>query len=289
MVSNKMNYQVPNRGTPPANKVKYSVDQEAELLSENLLKIKHKIVVMSGKGGVGKSTISANLAVALANRKQKVGILDSDIHGPSIPSLLGVKDKRPEVVNERVVPVDGPLNLKIISIDFFLPDNTSPVIWRGPLKMRALKQFLSDIEWPVLDYLIVDLPPGTGDEPLSIMQLIPDLDGIIMITIPSDVSQHVVRKAINMTKQMDVPIIGLIENMSGFVCPNCNTYYDMLGSGGVESLAKEYSIKFLGKIPIDPIIAKNADSGKSFLLENSNNNSSKAMNDIIDKILETVE
>jgi len=284
-----MDYQVPQRSSSPDETVKKAVDQESLQLSENLLKIKHKIVIMSGKGGVGKSTISANLAVALANRKQKVGILDSDIHGPSIPSLLGVKDKRPELVNERIVPVNGPLDLKIISIDFFLPDNTSPVIWRGPLKMRALKQFLSDIEWPVLDYLIVDLPPGTGDEPLSIMQLIPDLDGIIMITIPSDVSQHVVRKAINMTKQMDVPIIGLIENMSGFVCPTCNTYYDMLGSGGGESLAKEYSIPFLGKIPIDPIIAKNADSGKSFLFEKSNNNCIKAMNDIIDKILEIVD
>ena len=289
MVSNNMDYQVPQRSSSPDETVKKAVDQESLQLSENLLKIKHKIVIMSGKGGVGKSTISANLAVALANRKQKVGILDSDIHGPSIPSLLGVKDKRPELVNERIVPVNGPLDLKIISIDFFLPDNTSPVIWRGPLKMRALKQFLSDIEWPVLDYLIVDLPPGTGDEPLSIMQLIPDLDGIIMITIPSDVSQHVVRKAINMTKQMDVPIIGLIENMSGFVCPTCNTYYDMLGSGGGESLAKEYSIPFLGKIPIDPIIAKNADSGKSFLFEKSNNNCIKAMNDIIDKILEIVD
>ncbi|MFW9930501.1 MAG: Mrp/NBP35 family ATP-binding protein [Candidatus Thorarchaeota archaeon] len=284
-----MNYQDSKNMKDSKNQVNIPLDQENIQLAEKLMKIKHKIVIMSGKGGVGKSTISANLAISLASRNRKVGILDSDIHGPCIPSLLGVKNKRPEVSNNKIVPVSGPFNLKVVSIDFFLPDLSSPVIWRGPLKMRAIKQFLSDVEWETLDYLIVDLPPGTGDEPLSIMQLINDLDGIIMVTVPTDISQHVVRKAINMVKQFNIPIIGIIENMSGFFCPKCHEIYNILGAGGGESLAEEYKIPFLGKIPIDPLIAKSSDSGKSFLLENEDNICSKAFDLIINKIIEIVE
>ena len=280
-----MNFQVPDEKKTR----KDVIDQEDLHLTENMLKIKHKIVIMSGKGGVGKSTISANLAVAFANANRKVGILDCDIHGPSIPSLLGIKDKRPEMINQRIIPVKGPLDINVVSIDFFLPDISSPVIWRGPLKMRAIKQFLTDVAWEELDYLIIDLPPGTGDEPLSIMQFIDDLDGIIMITIPSNISQHVVRKAINMVRSMDTPIIGIIENMSGFLCPNCNKIYEIYGKGGGELLSEEFNINFLGKIPIDPLIAEYSDLGKSFLLEKTSTNCSKAMNSIIEMIIAIIE
>ena len=284
-----MNYQISKSGKNPPKKSNNSLDPSEIQLLENMQKIRHKIVVMSGKGGVGKSTVSANLAISFAKKNKKVGILDADIHGPSIPSLLGVKHANPKIVNQKIQPVFNSLDIRVVSIDFFLPDLGSPVIWRGPLKMRALKQFLSDVEWDELDYLIVDLPPGTGDEPLSILQLIKDLDGVIMITIPSDLSQHVVTKAINMVNELKVPIIGLIENMSGFVCPKCKTSFDILGKNGGEVLAEEYHINFLGKIPLDPLISENADLGKSILVENQESISSKAINLIIDRIIKIIE
>ena len=190
-------------------------------VTENLKKIKHKLLILSGKGGVGKSTVSANLAVALSNNGYRVGILDIDIHGPSIPKMLGIEDKKPLSSQHGFNPVIYSPNLKVMSMGFLLQNKDSPVIWRGPMKMTAIKQLIGDFNWGNLDFLIVDIPPGTGDEPLSITQIIPNCDGAIIVTTPQDVALVSVRKSINFVKKMQIPIIGIIENMSGFTCPSC--------------------------------------------------------------------
>jgi ATP-binding protein involved in chromosome partitioning len=214
-------------------------------------KISHKIAVISGKGGVGKSTITVNLAAAFALHENRVGILDADIHGPSVPKLLGLTGQRLKVGPPGAFPVTGPLGIKVVSIDFFMPERV-PTIWRSPLKMTAIRQFLSDIVWGELDILFVDLPPGTGDEPLSIAQLLPEIDGVIIVTIPSELSSGVVKKAITFAQRLCMPIIGVVENMSGFVCPSCGDKIDIFPSGGGKKLAEEAGVPFLGSIPGRP-------------------------------------
>ncbi|RLF48739.1 MAG: ATP-binding protein [Thermoplasmata archaeon] len=230
--------------------------------------VKRKIMVMSGKGGVGKSTVAASLAVALRALGKSVGILDADIHGPSVPKIIGAENVRLEVVDNKIVPAVVHDGIRVISMAYLLSESDSPVIWRGPIKMKAISQFLNDVDWGELDYLIVDLPPGTGDEPLSIAQLLPNNDGAIIVTTPQEVSLLSVRKAVNFARVLKVPIIGVIENMSGFVCPNCGTRIEIFGSGGGEKIAKEYDLRLLGKIPIDPRIVEAGDSGKALMVEN---------------------
>jgi len=249
--------------------------------------IKHKIAVISGKGGVGKSTVTVNLAAAFAAQGHpgKVGVLDADIHGPCVPKMLGLKGQK--LVGGpagTIFPVTGRYGLKVVSMDFLLPSDEAPVIWRGPLKMRVIQQFLSDILWGELDFLFIDLPPGTGDEPLSVMQLIPDIDGVIIVTMPSEVSQAVVKKAITFAKQVGVPVIGIIENMSGFVCPECGAQLDIFKTGGGKTIADELSVPYLGKIPIDPAICINSDSGTPFVTEKNASPTIKAFAEIIMKI-----
>ena len=256
---------------------------------EKMARVKHKIMIMSGKGGVGKSTITANLAAALAKRGYRVGILDSDIHGPSIPKILGIQGKHPQKAETGITPVTTKHGVKVISMDLFLYSSEDPLIWRGPLKMKAIRQLLSDVDWGELDYLLVDLPPGTGDEPINIAQLMPEMDGALIITAPSDLSQHVVRKAVTMAQRMRIPIIGIIENMSGFVCPHCGEKHSLLGSGGGEQISKEMNIRLLGKIPIDPKIAENTDQGTPFALSNPESEAAKIFNEIVEKIRKTVE
>jgi len=204
------------------------------LEQEQKLRIKHKIAVISGKGGVGKSTVAVNLAVAFAmhGHTNRVGILDADIHGPSVPKIFGLIGQRLEIGPLGVFPPSGKLGIKVASMDFLLPDENAPVIWRGPLKMTMIRQFLSDIVWGNLDILLIDLPPGTGDEPLSIAQLLPEMDGVVIVTIPSEVSQVVVKKSVMFARQVGMQIIGVVENMSGFVCPQCRNKIDIFKSGG---------------------------------------------------------
>ncbi|WXG41026.1 MAG: Mrp/NBP35 family ATP-binding protein [Candidatus Freyarchaeum deiterrae] len=254
-----------------------------------MTKIKHKIMIMSGKGGVGKSTVTANLATALAKKGYKVGILDSDIHGPSIPKILGIQGKHLKPTETGFYPITTKQGVKVISMDLLLLDSETPLIWRGPLKMKAIRQLLSDAEWGELDYLLIDLPPGTGDEPLNIMQLMPEMDGAIIITAPSDLSQYVVRKAVSMARKMNIPIIGIIENMSGFVCPNCGEKYDILGSGGGKKISEEMNLNFLGQIPIDPKITENTDQGTPFIINDPESQAAKVFNEIVQKIQKTVE
>lgn len=230
----------------------------------NLRGIKNKIMVMSGKGGVGKSTVAANLAASLAQRGYDVGLLDGDIHGPTIPKMFGIGDLKPEVGEAGLIPVSVSSNLKVMSIGFFLDNKDTPVIWRGPAKMGAIKQFLEQVSWGKLDFLIIDLPPGTGDEPLSIAQLIPDCDGAVLVTTPQDVALLSVRKSINFVNTVKIPIIGLVENMSGIICPHCNEKIDVFGSGAVSRAALDFDIPVLGRLPIEPDIAAKGDSGNVF-------------------------
>lgn len=264
---------------------KQLADQQQKL-RQKMNKIKHKIAIISGKGGVGKSTITTNLATFFATHghANRVGILDADIHGPSIPKMLGLIGQRLQLTSSGVLPVTGPFGIKIVSIDFLLPEIETPTIWRGPLKMTAIRQFLSDIMWGELDVLFIDLPPGTGDEPLSVAQLLPEMDGVIIATIPSEVSQNVVKKAITFAGRLNMPIIGVVENMSGFVCPHCGMKSDIFSSGGGQNVAKELNIAFLGSVPIDPKISADSDKGLPFVIENPASPASKSFTEFAHKI-----
>ncbi len=257
--------------------------QEDQILKQNMRKIKHKIAVISGKGGVGKSTVTVNLAVSFAQKGFKVGVLDADIHGPSVPKLLGVDGQQVKYGPPGAFPVTGPLGLKVMSIDFFLPEQ-APTIWRGPLKMRAIRQFLIDIVWGELDFLFIDLPPGTGDEPLSIAQLLPDLDGVVIVTMPTALSSVVVKKAITFAEQLNMPIIGVVENMSGFICPHCGTKTEIFQSGGGEKMAQEVGVPFLGSIPIDPAVGVDSDKGQPFVLAHKDSAAAKSFMGIVGKV-----
>jgi ATP-binding protein involved in chromosome partitioning len=259
-----------------------------EKTRENLAKMKHKIMVLSGKGGVGKSTVAAHLALALAEKNYKVGLLDSDIHGPSIPKILGIENKKPELSEQGITPVVAAPNLKVMSMSFFLPTADSPIIWRGPVKMGAIKQFINDVHWGELDYLIVDLPPGTGDEPLSIAQLIPDSDGAVIVTTPQEVAMISVRKSLNFVKKMNIPIIGIIENMSGFTCPHCKKTVDIFKTGGGYKASIDFMIPFLGKIPLDPSIVEHGDMGE-IALNNNNSDTNRSFENIVENIEKIIE
>ncbi|MBC8225373.1 Mrp/NBP35 family ATP-binding protein [Candidatus Bathyarchaeota archaeon] len=257
-----------------------------EKLRSRMTKIRHKIAVISGKGGVGKSLVTVNLAVALAlnGRNGRVGVLDADIHGPCVPKMLGLEGERLQSGPPGVFPAFGPLNIKVVSMAFLLPSVDAPVIWRGPLKMGAIRQFLSDIAWGDLDYLLIDLPPGTGDESLSVLQLLPEMDGVIIVTIPSEVSQDVVKKAVSFARKMGVPILGIVENMSGVVCPHCGEQVDVFGSGGGEKVATDMGVTFLGSIPLDPRISKTTDAGAPFIIEEPDSQAAAVFRKIVEKV-----
>jgi len=261
-------------------------DEQQKTLRIRMDKVRHKIAVISGKGGVGKTMVTVNLAVAFAKRgiPSRIGILDADIHGPCVPKMLGIKGQTLKAGPPGVFPAMGPMGIKVVSMDFLLPNQESPVIWRGPLKMTAIRQFLSDIVWGELDFLFIDLPPGTGDEPLSVMQLLPEMDGVVIVTIPSEVSQDVVKKAVTFARMLNVPVIGIIENMSGFVCPRCGAQIDIFKTGGGEKISKDLEVPFLGKIPIDQRVCEDSDKGMPFVVEDVNSPATKAFMTIVEKI-----
>jgi len=258
-------------------------------VTDILIKINHKILVLSVKGGVGKSTVSANLAVALSEKGYDVGILDIDIHGPSIPKMLGVEDKKPGASGVGMNPVFFSPKLKVMSMGFLTQDRDSPVIWRGPLKMMAIKQLIGDVDWGVLDYLVVDIPPGTGDEPLSIAQLIPNCDGAVIVTTPQDVALLSVRKSINFVKKMNIPVIGIVEKMSGFKCPHCGKNIDLFKTGGGLKASKDFNVPFLGQIPIDPQIVETGDSGEPFVIKDKGSDTAKAFVEIVESVEKIVD
>lgn len=263
--------------------------EEETRLADTLAGIKHVVIVMSGKGGVGKSTVSSNLAASLSMKGYQTGIMDLDITGPNIPKMFGVEDEKLMAVDQRLIPVTVPPSLKLMSMAFLLPDRDSPIMWRGPVKMSAVKQFIEDVNWGQLDYLVIDMPPGTGDEALSIVQLIPKADGMVIVTTPQDVALLDSRKSLVFAAETGIPIIGIVENMSGFVCPHCGEVTDIFGSGGGEATAGEMNVQFLGRVPIEPGIVLSGDSGMPIVLKDPSSESAKAFAGIIDRIVKTVE
>jgi len=237
---------------------------ELQALAERMGKVRHKILVLSGKGCVWKTTVAVNLAVALARQGYRVGLLDVDIHGPNVAKLLNLEDARITVVDDEIIPVGWGPNLKVISMAFLLANRNEAVIWRGPLKMKVIEQFLKDVRWGELDYLVVDAPPGTGDEPLSVAQLIADADGAVLVTTPQELALLDVSKCVNFCKQLSLPVLGLVENMSAFVCPTCGNTVEVFNVGGAKTLAARLGIAFLGRIPLDPAVSKGGDSGTPF-------------------------
>ena len=262
---------------------------EEQRLHQRLGKIRHKIMVMSGKGGVGKSTVAVNLAAVLALDGQRVGILDADIHGPNVPTMWGTDWKPLQGGNEGIHPVEVPPNVKLISMAFLLPNPDSPVVWRGPIKHTAIKQFLGDVEWGELDFLIVDLPPGTGDEPLSVANLIEGVDGAIIVTTPQDVALMDSRKTVNFSHMLKVPVIGIVENMSGLNCPECGHLIPLFKIGGGEKAAKDLNVPFLCRVPIDPEVVQKSDSGTPYVVSYPDSEVTKAFQEIAEKCTAFVE
>ena len=234
-----------------------------ENVREALSRIRNKFLVMSGKGGVGKTSVSVNLAMALAKKGYKVGIMDVDVHGPDVPGMLGLSGVKAGSAGDKLEPMHYSDNLSAISIEGILPDSDTAVIWRGPLKHAAITQFISEVNWGNLDYLIIDSPPGTGDEPMSVAQTVQDARAII-VTTPQEVALSDVRKSINFCKKLDMEIFGVVENMSGYSCPHCGGTIDPFGSGGGEKTAGQFGLRFLGRIPFDPNLVKAEDTGAPF-------------------------
>jgi Mrp family chromosome partitioning ATPase len=239
---------------------------------------------MSGKGGVGKSTVAVSLALTLADRGHKVGIMDVDIHGPDVAKLLGVEHERLISDGEHLLPVMVNENLSAVSMAFLLSSADSPVIWRGPLKASAIRQFLGEVAWGDLDYLVIDLPPGTGDEPLSVAHLIPGDAWSIIVTTPQDLALLDSRKAVRFAETLDMEVAGVIENMSGLVCPHCGEKIDLFKTGGGERAATELGVPFLGRIPIDPEVVRAGDDGTPYVLDKPDAPVPKALRAIVDQL-----
>lgn len=258
---------------------------EERVLRERMEDIAQKLLVLSGKGGVGKSTVAANLAVFLAKAGKKVGLLDVDVHGPSIPKLMGLEGQRLTTEGQQLLPVLVGENLKVMSIAFLLASPRDAVIWRGPLKYNVIRQFLKDVAWGQLDYLVVDSPPGTGDEPLSVAQLVGSPVSAIVVTTPQDLSVSDVRRCVSFCNQLSLPVAGIVENMSGLNCPHCGKRIDLFRTGGGRALAEEMRVPFLGNIPIEPEIVLSGDSGTPFVQQFPKSEAAKAFADTIALLL----
>jgi ATP-binding protein involved in chromosome partitioning len=266
------------------------IQEQQKRVVENMKKIRYKIAVLSSKGGVGKSFVTVTLAAALAVKGRKVGVFDADVHGPSVHKMLGLPTGLglPARPDGTIEPIEVPPGLKVVSVGLLIPTDETPVIWRGPLKTSAIRELLAYVDWGGIDYLLIDLPPGTGDEQLTIAQIIPQLTGVILVTIPSEVAKAVVLKAAAFARRLNVPIIGIIENMSYFKCPDGSKHY-IFGKGAARDIAKQFNIPYLGEIPIDPRIREANDAGKIFFLAYPDSEAAKAFLSIAEKVLEIVE
>jgi ATP-binding protein involved in chromosome partitioning len=263
---------------------------QAGLPPKAAIDVKHVIMVLSGKGGVGKSTVSVNLAYALSANGKKVGLLDLDMHGPNIPKMLGIEDHKLAMMDDRIDPVHVTGNLSVISMAFLLPDTSTPIIWRGPMKMAAIQQFLSEVNWGSLDYLVVDLPPGTGDEALTIAQLAPNVRGAVIVTTPQDVATMDARKSAKFIEKLGLPVLGVIENMSGMLCPHCGEQIELFGKGGGKKIADELAIPFLGAIPLDIEMRKAGDEGRPFIIRRAGDSPTwKSVDNVMNALIKVVE
>ena len=250
--------------------------------------INYKIAIISGKGGVGKTSVVVNLAAAMLKKEMVVGIFDADVHGPSVPKMVGVKTEMRDILHgsHGIDPVVTEHGLKIMSVALIWPTDATPVMWRGQYKARVLRQFLSSIKWHEMDFLFVDLPPGTGDEPITIMKSIPNLDGMVVVTTPQEISTIVCSKAINAAKELNAPILGLIENMNTYQCPDCGRVEHFFGKDKGERLARTFDIPFLGGIPLDGQYSEAADTGVPIVFKYPESLTAKAMTKIADKLME---
>lgn len=262
-------------------------EEQKRRLREGMQRIGQKFVVLSGKGGVGKSTVAANLAVALAESGRTVGLLDVDVHGPSVPRLMGLEGQWLGSDGSRIVPVHLNDSLAVMSIGFLVEGQADAVIWRGPLKFGVIRQFLADVAWGDLDYLVIDCPPGTGDEPLSVAQLVGRPAAALVVTTPQQLAIADVRRCVTFCEKVALPIAGIIENMSGFICPRCGATVDLFGRGGGEKLAQEMGVPFLGRVPIDPEIVSNGDRGSQFVAAEPRSPAARAFLDMVDAIVNT--
>lgn len=258
--------------------------EKEKQLKEKMFKIKHPLIVMSGKGGVGKTTVAVNLAYALSLAGNRVGILDIDLHGPNIAKMLGIEDQVISSQESGIEPVSVSDNLKAVSIALSGQNPDQPIIWRGPAKTAVIRQFLSDVNWGDLDYLVIDSPPGTGDEPLSVCQFIPNISGIIIVTTPQDVAVLDARKSVLFAQEIKIPVVGIIENMSGMVCPHCQGEIDIFKKGGGERAAQTLKVPFLGRVPFQPNFVEFGDRGTPFVSFQEKSKSTEAFMSIVKKI-----
>ncbi|GAB6148654.1 Mrp/NBP35 family ATP-binding protein [Stetteria hydrogenophila] len=267
-----------------------AIQEQQKAVVKRMSRIKYKIGVLSSKGGVGKSFVTTSLAAALAVEGRRVGVFDADFHGPSVPRMLGLPTGMglPARIDGSIVPIEASLGIKVVSVGLMLPEDEVPVIWRGPIKTGAIRELLALTDWGDLDYLLIDLPPGTGDEQLTVAQIIPGLTGFILVTIPSEVSKAVVKKAAAFARRLNVPVIGIIENMTYFRCPDGSKHY-IFGKGAAREIAEEFNIPYLGGIPIDPRIREANDRGKIFFLEYPDSEAAEAFKEIARKIISIVE
>ena len=263
-----------------------SVTKGRSQVRENYIpQVKNTIAVSSGKGGVGKTTVSVNLAVALAQTGATVGLLDADVYGPNVPMMMGVKQPKENAQDNKIIPAER-YGVKVMSIGFFVPED-QPIVWRGPMIHGAIQQFLRDVEWGALDYLIVDLPPGTGDAQLSIAQLVP-MTGAVIVTTPQDVALLDSRKGLEMFRKVNVPLLGIVENMSYFVCPHCAKTTEIFSRGGGEKAATKLGVPFLGEVPIDPAIRQGGDEGQPIVVADPNSPQAKAFVAIAGKVAQQI-
>lgn len=256
------------------------------MLAARLSKIKYKVMVMSGKGGVGKSTVTVSLAAALNSLGYNVGILDADIHGPNIPKMFGMTQKGVQSGEDGLLPFEAADGLKVMSVGFLVPSDDDAVIWRAPVKHGMIEQFISDVDWGELDFLLIDLPPGTGDEPLSVAHIIGGVDGAVVVTTPQEVALLDSRKSVTFARKLNIPLLGIVENMSGMVCPHCGETVDLFKTGGGEQAAKEMEVNFLGRVPIDPMVVVQGDSGKPYVLEVTDTPTAQAFKGVAENVLE---
>jgi len=259
-----------------------------EMIKSTLEKIKYKLFIMSGKGGVGKSSVSVNVAAALAAKGYKVGLLDVDIHGPSVPTLLGLSGLLDMDRGSLVKPKEYNENLHVVSMESLLKDPDQAVLWRGPMKTSAIRQFISDTQWGELDFLVIDSPPGTGDEPMTVLKTVPEALAVV-VTTPQEVSLSDVRKSINFLQYANANVLGVVENMSGLVCPHCHESIDLFKKGGGKALAEKYGLEFLGAIPLDPATVVAGDIGTPVVLLEEDSFAKKAFIELAERIVECAE